>query len=159
MEPVKKNHFLIYWLIVIIAFQYSCTPESCMQQTQTFVKATFYKNDGTGINKAPDTLTIFGVGNEGTLIYNKAVRQLSVLIPLDATRERCQFVFKINNRIDTVSFIYSSYPHFISKECGYTYFHQLEDIPTSTHNIIDTIEIKSKSVVLPNGENIKIFYN
>jgi hypothetical protein len=158
MKTISKEYYLLFWLTVISVFQFACTPESCLEETQSYIKATFYANDGTGKIKPPDTLTIYGVGKEENLIYNKAIRQSSVLLPLDASTESCQFIFKINNIIDTVTFAYSSYPHFISKECGYTFYHKLDSVFQKKPNKIDHIYLLSKSVIIPHEENIKIFY-
>ena len=52
----------------------------------------------------------------------------------------CKFVIRINGINDTIEFIYSSYTHLLSKECGYTFSYNLD---TAIHsiNIIDSISI------------------
>jgi hypothetical protein len=156
METISKKLYLYFWLIVLLTWQLACTPESCMQETQSYARVTFYEN-GTGKIKAPDTLTVYGIGLENKLIYNKTLNATSALLPLDASVENCDFVFIINGLKDTVIINYSSYPHFISKECGFTFFHKLESV-YSSQNKIDTISIKNNSVIIPNEDNIKIFH-
>jgi hypothetical protein len=162
MNTSAKKYELIFWL-VLSALLFSCTPESCMEgtETQSYVKGLFYLNDGTGSAKAPDTLTVYGMGREDILLYDKTIKTSSVLLPLDASTDSCKFVFIINSVADTVTLHYTSYPHFISKECGYTYFHSLKQmpIPTYTSHKIMGITIKNNSVIIPNEENIRIFYN
>ena len=46
------------------------------------------------------------------------------------------FVIKINGVTDTIEFQYSSYPHLISKECGYTFYHHLDTVTNFTKHII-----------------------
>lgn len=158
MRTDYKIRYLFLGLVLLLTLQISCTPESCLEETQTYVKATFYTNDGTGKIKAPDTLTIYGVGRENKLIYNKVTQTSSVLLPLDASSESCDFIFIINNKRETVSFKYTSYPHFVSKECGYTYFNKLDSVMPGTFNIIDAIYLDNKNVIIPNEDNIRIFY-
>jgi hypothetical protein len=158
---IKKYHKLI-WLIPVSVLLFSCAPESCMTETQTqsYVKGVFYL-DGTDTPKSPDTLTIYGIGREETLLYNKSVRQASVQLPLDAGKESCSFIFIINSVVDTVTLEYITYPHLISKECGYTYFHKLQEmneITSFTKNRLKGITIKNPGVVIPTSENLRIFW-
>lgn len=158
---MKANCFKRYFLIGLIALAAllnSCTPESCLEETQSYVNANFYINDGSGMIKAPDTLTIYGVGRSNILLYNKALNVSTITLPLDASAESCDFIFIINSITDTVSFTYNSYPHFISKECGYTFFHTLTSPPVPTNNSIDAIYLEDNNVIISKKENIRIFY-
>jgi len=80
-----------------------------------------------------------------------------MLFPLDPTTETCTFLVKINGESDTVTFSYSSYAHFISKECGYTYYFTIEQ-PVTTNNIIDKIVLTKKTIKTLNEENMRIYY-
>jgi len=157
MKTKSKRTCIFLWLLALLAVIASCTPESCLEETNTFVNATFYINDGSGSIKAPDTLTIYGSGKEENLLYNKTVNRSTAKIPLDASTGSCIFILKINNITDIVTFNYTSYPHFISKECGYTFYHSIESVH-NTKNIIDTIFISNNSVLLSDEENIRIYY-
>jgi hypothetical protein len=157
MKTIGNFLVLIFWSLALMVLHFSCTPESCMEETQAYVKLTF-REDGTGILKPPEILTVYGIGKEDKLIYDKAVRASSVMLPLDPNTESCGFVFIMDNVKDTVFLNYSSFPHFINKECGYTYFHNLNNQPQFTQNIIKDLSILNRSVLIPNEENIKIFY-
>jgi len=136
----------------------SCTPGACFEETGAFLKATFYENEG---KKAmpPDSISLWGSGMEEKRIYNRSTRVQPALLPLDASSEEVTFVIRINGIDDTITFRYSSYPHFISKECGYTFFHNLdEDYYSVTSNIIDTIVFRKNNITTENEENIRIYY-
>lgn len=136
----------------------SCTPGACFEETGAFIKASFYENEGK-MAMPPDSVTLWGSGMEEKKIYNRSTRVQPALLPLDASSGEVTFVIRINGVDDTVSFRYSSYPHFISKECGYTFFHNLdEDYYSATSNIIDTIVFRKSSVTTENEENIRIYY-
>jgi hypothetical protein len=134
----------------------SCSPESCFEETNAFVKAAMYLNT-TGKNVAPDSLTLYGLNINTNKIYNKEKGVSHALLPLNASAASCTFVIKINDIYDTISFGYTSYPHLISKECGYTYYHNI-DIPVYTRHIIDTVMVRQSTVTTFNEENIRIFY-
>ena len=133
-----------------------CTTPSCLEETQSLVKATFYKNRTDSI-KAADTLTVFGLGRDTSKIYDKSPHLSAVQIPLDVSAGTCGFVFILDGITDTLTLSYTSYPHLISKECGYSFYHILDSY-TVTGRTIDTIMFMNKSITTTNEENIRIFY-
>jgi Family of unknown function (DUF6452) len=139
----------------LILFILSCTPESCFEETSALLKATFYKAGSNTPNTA-DTLTVYGIGND-SLIYDKALKVSTIKLPLDASSRTSGFVIKINEITDTLIFTYSSYPHLISKECGITFFYNLESYSVNGTKI-DTIIFRNNKITNLNEENIRIFY-
>ncbi|MFA5819473.1 MAG: DUF6452 family protein [Bacteroidales bacterium] len=142
----------------LILFLLSCTPESCFEETESFLKATLYLNE-TGNLRAPDSLTVYGLNMETNKLYDKTKNVQIALLPLNASTANCVYITKINGITDTLEFRYSSYPHLVSKECGYTFYHNLiSDSLTYTTNAIDSIYIKKNTITTFNEENIRIFY-
>jgi len=45
----------------------------------------------------------------------------------------------------------------VSKECGYVYFHTIDNY-AFTKNMIDTIIVTNKRITTRNEENLRIFY-
>jgi uncharacterized protein YceK len=136
----------------------SCAPEACFEETNAYLKASFYSYSNSTVKLiAPDSLTVFGQG-QTTKLYNKAGNVQPALLPLNAAAGSCTYIIRINGINDTVQFLYSSRTHLISKECGYTYYHALLDLPAYTQNNIDTILIINSSITTANEENIRIFY-
>lgn len=142
-----------------IMFLVSCTPGSCFEDTKSYLKATFYIkiNDNESKSNPPDTLTLRGL-NRDSVIYNKALKVQPALFELNASSSKAAFIITINGVTDTIEFSYSSYPHFISKECGYTFYHQLENAPVYTLHAIDSVYVANKTITNLNVENIRIFY-
>jgi Family of unknown function (DUF6452) len=138
----------------IILFLHSCVAGSCFEETESYLKASFYINTKL---TAPDSLTLHGLNND-SLIYNKATNVQPALIPLNASAESSTFVIQINGVTDTIEFKYNSYPHLISKECGYTFYHQLDTLPVFTKHVIKDIFTSNKTITNLNVENIRIFY-
>lgn len=147
---------LIPVLSGLIIILYSCAQASCFDETESYLKASLYNTSFSKI-LAPDSLTLYGMSRD-SIIYNKVADLTVALIPLNDTAQRSSFVIKINGITDTIEFRYSSYPHLISKECGYTYYHHLDTLPIFTKHIIDTILIESSTITNLKIENITIKY-
>ncbi len=134
----------------------SCTPQACFEETNSYVKASLYDNV-TKKQKAADSLTVYGLSRDSAKIYDKDRGIQPVLFPLDSSTGSCTFIVRINGITDTITFTYNSYPHLISKECGYTFFHNI-DTPYYTRHNIKGIYTGSKNITTENVENLRIFY-
>jgi len=141
----------------LILFLISCTPESCFEETESYLKASFYSGDVIPKLRAPDSLTIYGL-NMDSVLYNKSRNVQPALIPLNASASSSIFIIIINGISDTLEFRYSSYPHLVSKECGYTYYHNLDTNRIFTKHKIINIYYGKRNITTINEENIRIFY-
>ena len=139
-------------LILLIA---SCTPGSCFEETESYLKASFYSYETRKLT-VPDSLSLNGLNND-SIIYSKSAKVQPALIPLNASQDTCTFVIIINGVTDTMQFRYTSYPHLISKECGYTFYHHLDTVIPKYHAIKEII-YSNKTVTNLNVENIRIYY-
>lgn len=154
-----KKLFLRSHLILISGFTiflFSCSLGSCFEETESYVKASLFNKVLYKIS-APDSVSMRGSGLD-SIIYKRATSLTIAKIPLNSSADTSAFIIKINAITDTVVFIYSSYPHLISKECGYTFYHHLEVPPLHTKHIIDSISIENANITNLNGENIRIYY-
>lgn len=149
------KYISLSFLLIALAQLISCTPQACLEETQSLVKATFYKT-GTGKIQAPDSITLYGLGMDTSKIYNRTLKIQTILIPLNPAKDTSRFIMRINGINDTVIFVYSSYPHLVSKECGFTFYHILDTIP-NTRNEVD-FTIRNRYITTINEENIRIFY-
>jgi hypothetical protein len=144
-------------LIILILVQlYSCSPGSCLDETESKVKATFYSK-ATLKPLAPDSVTLYGVNMDTLFIYNKTIDLKTAEFPLYASASDCKFVMRINGINDTIEFRYDSSTHLLSKECGFTFYFDI-DTAINSINIIDSISFIKKSITTFNEENMRIFY-
>lgn len=143
-------------LLIILELAVTCTPEQCFENTDALVHGSFYKA-GSDKPTTADSITIFGIGKESDKIYDKAKNVSKISLPLNASSEKCGYVIKINNTIDTLKFTYSSYPHLISKECGISFYFYLISYQVSGSKV-DTIIIRNNNITTFDEENIRIFY-
>ena len=148
-------------LVIILSgfmlFLLSCAAGSCFEETESYLKASLYTEVGATMKlQAPDSLTLYGLNQDSIIYYKKAGVQVA-LFPLNASAESSIFVIVINGVTDTLEFRYSSYPHLISRECGYTFYHHL-DTTIPKHHAIKDIYTTNPTITTLNGENIRIFY-
>lgn len=148
--------FLIMLTAGYFLLALSCTPQACFEETNSYVKASLYDNVTKKL-KAPDSITVYGLNRDTSIIYNKEKGVQPALFPLNNSSDTCTFVVRINGVNDTITFSYSSYPHLISRECGYTFYHNI-DTPVYTKHTIDYIFTGLKNITTENVENLRIFY-
>lgn len=148
---------LIITITGLVLLIFSCTPQSCYEDTEAFLKASFYENI-TGKLLAPDSLTIYGLNMENDKLYDAGQNIQPARLPLNSSSESSVFIIKINDKTDTVEFRYTSFPHLISKECGYTFYHYLDTNRIFTKHAIINIYIAKRNITTINEENIRIFY-
>jgi hypothetical protein len=155
---MRKQYYGILFFILAGFSLYlcSCTPGSCFDETEARVKATFYSKE-TGKALAPDSVTLYGINKDTLFIYDKSLKLTIAEFPLFAAEPECKFVLRINGVNDTVDFTYSSYTHLLSKECGYTFYFNLDTAMYSINNI-DSISIQKKTITTLNEENMRIYY-
>lgn len=156
---MRNNYNKLFGFIILLVFSkvfVLCTPESCLEETTSFVNASFYKTS-TDKPSAPDSVTVFGIGKETNKLYSKSLAISSLKLPLNPSSDTCGFVIKINNITDTIRFLYNGYPHLISKECGITFYYSL-DTAIVHGSAINSIVARNKNITTFNEENIRIYY-
>jgi len=155
------NKFFHRGLIIVTSGLFysmiSCTPLTCFEDTEAFIKASFYDNT-TKLMLAPDSITIYGLNMETNKLYNNVKKVQPALLPLNPSSASSTYIIIINGRKDTISFSYNSYPHLISKECGYSFFFNLDADPVHTFNALKYIYRNNSNITTVNEENIRIYY-
>jgi hypothetical protein len=151
-----RNILIAAILTVFIIIAYSCTPGACFDDTTAYMKASLFLNS-TGKPTAPDSLSLRGAGTGSSNIYYAQKSLKQALIPLNASSGSSSFIMGVNGVNDTLTVWYSTFPHLISKECGYTFYHNIDSLLSTNHKII-RITISKKSVTTLSEENIRIYY-
>ena len=79
-------------------------------------------------------------------------------IPLSFTAERDTFFFQYSARLaDTVWVEHLNHPYFSSMDCGTVMHYRIKSI-SSTHHLIDSIQVVEPEVTNMLKENVKIYY-
>jgi hypothetical protein len=142
-------------LSILILYMSACTPGTCLDETEAYLKVSFYSYSTRAIT-APATLTVRGLGRD-SLLYNQATQVKSARLPLNPMADTTAFILTINNIVDTMIIRQISFPHLVSKECGYTYYFNIEQ-PLSTRHNIDSIGAPKRTITTQNEENLRIYY-
>lgn len=148
-----KLIFAFAGLLILI----SCTPEACLDETEAFLKASFYSSAKNQAS-SPDSITVYGFGMDTSMIYSGSRKISMARLPLNPSADSSYFVININTGSDTLLVKHTSYPHLVSGECGYTFYHTLRGSPISSGDIIDSIRIINPEITTGNEENIRIYY-
>ena len=157
MKIMSRQLSVILVLIfaVLLPGLNSCVDISCTDETTAFVKLGFYSDSSRKL-AAPDSLTLYGEGI-AVKVYDKATITQPALIPLNDSADYAKFIIEINGIADTIEFIYWSYPHLISKECGYSIFHTLDTVIFTKNKIVSLARV-NPDVTTQNVENLQIYY-
>lgn len=156
VSSIRSTLTVAIILTVIFFTGIGCSPDACYEDIQSTVKATFFIT-GTSDNTGPDSIWVSGIGDDYPTIYSNAKGLKEISLPLNPSTTTVAFKIRINDITDTITFHYNSWPHLISAECGYSFFHTLEECYT-TGNRIDTVLIRKPEITTSYEENIRIFY-
>ncbi len=153
----KRDTLYIFPVLTAILLNLSsCALDSCFDETEALLEASFYSYSAkTAIT--PDSLTVFGLGMD-TRIYSASKAIRIARLPLNPVADSTSFIIRINGISDTLSFRHTNYPHLISRECGYIYFHDIDSMVFFTVNTIDSIWVRNRTITNLDEENIRIFY-
>jgi hypothetical protein len=155
MRKLIKGSLLIIMPVIILSI-FSCAAGSCFEETESYLKVSFYYYSTSKLNTT-DSLTIYGL-NRDSILYNNVPNIHPALFPLNASSESSTFIIIFKGISDTIEFKYSSYPHLISKECGYTYYHHLDTVPKYTTHFIKELKTDNETITNLNVQNISILF-
>jgi hypothetical protein len=153
---MRNLKIILPLLGAIILAAASCTPGACFEETTSYVKASMYSTSDNKL-EAPDSLSLYAPGLESNMFYKSQKSISKAMLPLDASKELCSLIMKINGVEDTLTLWYSTYPHLISKECGYTFYHTIDSLHHTNH-IIDRISLTKNTITTLLEENLRIYY-
>lgn len=126
----------------------------------------YHSPTDTVVSEKPiDTLTI----DKGYTLHLELLRHTGILInrlygserielPLSYTAQADTFIITYSPRLaDTLFVSHQNLPYFTSMECGTVMHHRLLGI-SSTHHLIDSVQISHAEVTNTLQENVKIYY-
>ena len=99
-----------------------------------------------------------------SMLLDSAVAVTQVYLPLRFTQDSTQYVIHYEQQglsspryNDTLTFVYRSYPYFVSIDCGAMYNFVI-DTCRYTRNILDSVSVTVPEITNKNVESIRIFY-
>ena len=123
----------------------NCGSNGCVDNRSSIPLAQFYSYDAQETALSVDSISIFGIGQPtDSMLLDSAVAVTQVYLPLRFTQ-------------DTLTFVYRSYPYFVSIDCGAMYNFVI-DTCRYTRNILDSVSVTVPEITNKNVESIRIFY-
>jgi hypothetical protein len=146
--------------VIAIALS-SCSSTDCPLNNIVQCHYTFYSSTSKQAVSYTDTLTVIAADS---IILNKLVNSQSFSLPMSYIMEEDTliFLFKSSEKTDNNQVIVShtNTPHFVSLECGTSYFHQIMNISFQSNtpsSVIDSIVVSNRDVNYGQNENIRIY--
>ncbi len=152
----KMLLYSFFIISVFLAFVACESSDICRESTDTPLRIGFYSSDDGAEMVIIDSITVFGIGREDTLIYNNARNVSRVEVPLNVSKDTTSIGFLLRETIDTLTVIYNREINLISIGCGFVSFFDIEDISYTT-NEFNSIYIENNSVRNDINEHFKIY--
>lgn len=136
-----------------------------MQNKNALPLAGFYNTFDPTQTISIDSLEVYGVGVPGDSILSSGSSTVSELyLPFQLDSDTTRYVFRYLHKDlaahdlrDTVTFIYTREPRFVSSACGVSYVFTIKDIIT-TEVIIDSVTCPAGEVTNMATQNLHIYF-
>lgn len=151
-------------LTVLAAAVCSCNTTGCLENQNSLPLAGFYSMD-TKSAISIDSISIGGVNApDDSLLVNNGKGVSSVYLPFRAARQSSSFFIHYEQEAlsspefnDTITFDYTSFPVFVSEECGAMYHYTITHTSYTRH-LIDSVSVTDAVITNVEKERIKIFF-
>ncbi len=131
--------------------------EVCEEATAIALRIGIYKAEAEEETRlGVDSLTIYGIGREDSLIYHRANGVSLIELPMNPHRHESGYVFDFGGQPDTLWLTTQKEMHFISVACGFSLFYNITDI-NHTLNHLQQVSINQSFVTNAFDEHLKIF--
>lgn len=156
---------LLEAVLFLIILTWGCSSDECLQNRNALPLAGFYNSFEPTQTVAIDSLEVYGVGAPGDSILSTGTQALSKLyLPFRLDSDTTRYVFRYlhkelaqQNIRDTVTFIYSRDPRFVSSACGVSYVFGIKEI-RSTGLLIDSVTCPMGEITNKDSENLSIYF-
>ena len=125
----------------------------CEEPTEFPLVTGYY--DSTGADTTLSDLTIYGMGMEDSLLYDRDTLQ-SVSLPLNPFTDTTRFIMIFGPYTDTLNFFYQRNLRMISPECGFAIFFEIKSF-SHTYHAIDSLSLLDQNLDAQTQEHLQIF--
>lgn len=148
-----------------ILMTWGCSTDECYQNKNALPLAGFYDSSVPDSKLAIDSVQVYGVGAPGDSILSPGTGQISSLyMPFRLDSDTTRYVFRYLQKNlqqydirDTVTFIYSRNPRFVSSACGASYVFDIDTIKV-TGLLIDSVVCPGNAITNMATENLRIYF-
>lgn len=147
-------------LLLLLFFAMGCVEdEVCEEVTANPLRMGFYLlQDGQEESQAViDSLSLYGVGRQDSMIYDNRRGVSRVEVPLDPTADACAFVLVFPGGVaDTLFVQYARELHMVSVECGFVMHYMLQELSFG-QSVIQQVVVHEDQVIQNPDEHLKIY--
>ena len=151
--------------LLVMLCMASCGDEGCYENRTSIPKAGFYASNIPGQAIAVDSISLYGIGAHGDVeLLNTSRNVSSLVMPFRNDADTTQFVIRYDmnvlaqmNMRDTLTFVYTRYPYFISPQCGVTFNYKIEQL-SCTHHLLDSATLVVDEVTNKDQETLRLYY-
>jgi hypothetical protein len=167
----KPNRRLLPLFVLLLVLWAACTPQRdlCLQPQIVYahIGCHYIYTDTLGNESTRDSLlpnaNIIAIDIDtakGWIIGAKGANAFTLL--LSPKQDSCIWLIQPDSAvspIDTLIFQYQRNLQFLSNACGFTYYYNLKNINTTTHNIDSVIIANANVNNSPNIEHVKVYFH
>ena len=159
------NSRCLYLLVAFVAILAVGCSEGCFENRTSIPKAVFYAYNMPDRTISVDSISVYGVGQKsGAMIVNCGSRVTLLSLPFRNDADTTQYVLRYDmktlaqyNICDTLTFVYTRYPHFISADCGVTFNYSIDHFQYTTH-MLDSAALMLDEVTNIDEETLRLYY-
>lgn len=143
----------------------ACSTEECLQNSNALPLAGFYDSSQPDRKVSIDSLEVYGIDAPGDSVLFAGKTAINELyLPFRLNSDTTGYVFRYlhkdfaaTNLTDTITFIYTRRPRFVSSACGVSYVFDIDSIYCSK-NLLDSVTCPSGEVTNMAIENLNIYF-
>lgn len=159
------NNRYIYLIVVFVAILIVGCGNGCFENRTSIPKVAFYASNAPERAISIDSISVYGVGQKtGAMIVDCGKRVTSLSLPFRNDADTTQYVVQYDMRAlaqygicDTLTFVYTRYPHFISADCGVTFNYRIDQFQYTTH-MLDSAALMVEEVTNIDQETLRLYY-
>lgn len=146
------------FLVIILFFGFACDIlYDCENERRIHFEVGFYQiKEGVVRDSIVDSLNVYGLGREDSLIIEGRLNVQTMVLPLDPSKDSSVFVLILDETQTEFSVFYERIPVFISDECGLAIKYKLLGAGFN-NSVSDSIEITEEEVNEIETEHIRIY--
>ena len=158
MQRFRHTGLLLVMLMVLLGTS-ACSGDDCPINNTVMGKMAFYNQKDEAVVLV-GTLTVKVVRPQGdSVVLNQMSNAAEVRFPLSYAHTTDTLIFDYSNGMacDSLYISHTNTPTLVSVDCGTAMYHSITSV-RSTHQLIDTLILKSSEVNYDERENIQVIY-
>lgn len=151
--------------VIATAMITACNSDECYQNKNALPLAGFYSSQPDHAKLTVDSIQVTGVGVPGDSVLSTGKSRISELyLPFRLDSDTTKYLFRYIRKDlaayglrDTITFIYSREPRFVSSACGVSYAFVMKEI-RHTSILIDSVACPAGEITNMATQNLQIYF-